>query len=113
MPMTRPATRRGFCLPQRRMPSPLASIEAERAYAPPFAGDVIVKQVLSQSASRAAQRRHCGDKASAAALPDQRRERHGEDALAGQAVAADAVTVRLELAESVEDDLVGGGEGMR
>ena len=48
MPMTRPATRRGFCLPQRRMPSPLASIEAERAYAPPFAGDVIVKHVLSQ-----------------------------------------------------------------
>jgi hypothetical protein len=48
MPTTRPATRRGFCLPQRRMPRPLVSIQAKRAYAPPFAGAVIVKQVLSQ-----------------------------------------------------------------
>jgi hypothetical protein len=60
-------------------------------------------------AARACQRLHPDHASVATALFDQCDDRDVEDPLANQAIAADAVTVGVELAEGVEDDLVGGG----
>jgi hypothetical protein len=56
------------------------------------------------AAARAGERPHADVSAVAAALLDQRWQRHREDALAREAAAADAVAVGVELAESVEHD---------
>jgi hypothetical protein len=60
-------------------------------------------------AAGAGERLHADIAAVAAAVLDQRRQRHGEDALTCEAVAAHAMAVGVELAEGVDDDLVGGG----
>jgi hypothetical protein len=70
--------------------------------------------VRRRGAAGARERLHPDHAGLTATLLDQRRQRHRENALADEAIAADAVAVGLELAERVDHDgIPGGHSGLR